>query len=266
MLTLYFSATGNTKYIARLFSKAMGATCLSIEEEADFRAEITAHDTIAFCYPIYASRAPLIMRRFVTEHAELLRGKKLAIFATQVAFSGDGARSLLDLLPSGHVEVVYAEHFNMPNNVCNLWPLFRRQSKRGIARRFARADGKIAAVSADMQAGRVKRRGFSRFSRVLGKLQAPAWLRKGERIMGQNLKINDNCTACNLCVSACPMRNLENEQDKIVHKNNCTVCYRCVNLCPQRAITVFLHQKLRWQYRGLPPGVRCPSVLPKAKP
>ena len=52
MLTIYFSGTGNTKYIAELFSQKMGANCLSIEADVDFQAEIIAHDSIAFCYPI----------------------------------------------------------------------------------------------------------------------------------------------------------------------------------------------------------------------
>ena len=77
MLTIYFSGTGNTKCIAQLFSEKMGGACRSIEEDAPFSEEIAAHDTVAFCYPIYGSRVPLIMRAFVAGHLEALKGKKL---------------------------------------------------------------------------------------------------------------------------------------------------------------------------------------------
>jgi len=34
MLTLYFSGTGNTEYVAKLFSQKMSAKCFSIEDDA----------------------------------------------------------------------------------------------------------------------------------------------------------------------------------------------------------------------------------------
>ena len=41
MLMLYFSGTGNSKYIANLFSKKVNAKCYSIEENIDFKKEIS---------------------------------------------------------------------------------------------------------------------------------------------------------------------------------------------------------------------------------
>ena len=40
MLMLYFSGTGNSKYIANLFSKKVNAKCYSIEENIDFKKGI----------------------------------------------------------------------------------------------------------------------------------------------------------------------------------------------------------------------------------
>jgi len=248
MLTLYFSGTGNTAYLARQFSGKMEAKCLSIEAKADFTAEITAQDTITFCYPIYGSRPPRIMREFVAQHAEALRGKCLIIFATQVLFSGDGARSILDSLPAGHVEVIYAEHFRLPNNVSNLWPLYRQPSARRLEGYRLRGLHKLELVCADILSQRIKKRGFSGLSRFLGKIQGVAWLKGGESVMGRNVKIHNTCTVCDLCVTICPVQNLENRGGKIVSNNTCIVCYRCVNRCPKQAITVFIHQKPKWQY------------------
>lgn len=119
MIMLYFSCTGNSKYIANMFSDKMDIQCHSIEEKIDFKSLIDKHETIAFCYPIYGSYVPRIMRDFVQGKVDKLKNKKLIIFCTQLMFSGDGARSFTDLLPDGYGEVIYAEHFNMPNNICN---------------------------------------------------------------------------------------------------------------------------------------------------
>ena len=65
MVTLFFSGTGNTKYVAEHVSKKLNAVCHSIEEDIDFPSIIKAHDCICVAYPIYASRSPLIFREFV---------------------------------------------------------------------------------------------------------------------------------------------------------------------------------------------------------
>lgn len=249
MLTLYFSGTGNTAYLAHRFSEQTGARCLSIEEPAAFASIIAEHDTIVFCYPIYGSRPPRNMREFVARHADALQGKRVVLFVTQSLFSGDGARSFLDLLPAGHVEVVYGEHFRMPNNVSNLWPLYRRQREAKLHACRNRVDTKLTGVCQEIQDGIEKRRGFSGVSRFLGWLQAKPWLSGGEALMGRSLNIYHNhCTACGLCVRLCPTKNLVQQGDTIVPQASCIVCYRCVNRCPEQAITVFFPQRPKWQY------------------
>jgi len=120
MLTLYFSGTGNTKYAAELFSRKMNAKCFSIEEKIDFSVEIKAHEVVAFCYPIYNSRVPRIMRMFAHEHMASLVGKKVVILVTQQKFSGDGARVFTDLFEDDAIEVIYAEHFDLQQNMGNI--------------------------------------------------------------------------------------------------------------------------------------------------
>ena len=259
-LTIYFSGTGNTKHIAELFSGKTGARCLSVEDDEDFGGEIQKADTIAFCYPIYGSRVPLIMREFVAKHMAALKGKKLIIFITQLIFSGDGARVLCDLFPKGHIEVTYSEHFFMPNNVCN-FALLRKASDKNIQNRIKHAEKKMERVCRDIRNGKKKKRGFFVLARLLGKVQGIPWQGDSKNAFANEgtledkaknrVKIDADCNACGICVERCPMKNLKNEQGEISHNNNCTACYRCVNLCPEKAITIFFNKKPKWQYKGL---------------
>jgi len=252
ILTLYFSGTGNTKYIAQSFSRKMDSKCLSIEADISFSDEIKRHNIIAFCYPIYGSRVPRIMREFVSAHMDELTGKKIIIFATQFMFSGDGARAFSDMFKQSEPEIIYAEHFSMPNNICN-FPLLKKPSKKKVRRHLVKSETKIEKVCRNLKEGIIVKRGFSRLSRMLGNTQGKTW--QGNNNTGfehkakSGVKIAKNCTACNLCVSICPMKNLENIKNKIKPKDNCTVCYRCVNRCPRKAITVMMfHKKPKWQY------------------
>ena len=258
MLTLYFSGTGNTKYAAELFSQKTGAKCFSIEDDIDFALEIKEHNTIAFCYPIYCSRVPQLMRVFAHDHMADLLGKKIIILVTQQAFSGDGARVFTDLFEDGSIEVIYAEHFNMQQNMGN-FPVIRtlfKPSDKSRRKFIKKTEAKMTAVCDDIKDGIVKKRGFSGGSIVLGYIQGKAWQKdtksvlaeKLEKKMQDGVKIHGDCSVCNMCTEFCPAKNLVNKDGKIEHLNNCTICYRCVNRCPQKAITVFVHSKPKWQY------------------
>ena len=270
MLTIYFSGTGNTKYIAELFSRKMGAKCLSIEDEAECIRSINAHEIITFCYPIYGSRVPRNMREFVLRHMDALIGKKIIIIVTQALFSGDGARVFTDMFDEGTIDVVYAEHFYMPNNICNV-PLLRKPGDKTIRKYLAKADAKMDRTCQNINDGIAVKRGFSRLSRVLGNIQGLLWQgsskreRKNrhnpeakpaprftaEQMLKNSVKIRKNCTVCSICVSVCPVQNFEESSGAIKTKGNCVMCYRCVNRCPSKAITVMIPRRPRWQYGGV---------------
>ena len=55
MVIVYFSGTGNSKYIAEKFADRMQIEAHSIEETIDFGNVFNKVDTIAVCYPIYGS-------------------------------------------------------------------------------------------------------------------------------------------------------------------------------------------------------------------
>ncbi|MCL2815473.1 MAG: EFR1 family ferrodoxin [Oscillospiraceae bacterium] len=249
MVMLYFSGTGNSKYVAELFCRRMNAACHSVEEEIDFNELITSENIIGFCYPVYGSRVPRIMREFVKSHMESLKNKNLVIFCTQMYFSGDGARAFTDIFLRGYANVIYAEHFLMPNNVCNVFitPL---PSQKTIKKYITKAERKMRTVCDHIENGVIKKRGFNPGSRALGLIQG-VFYPKLEKMTMNKVRVGSDCTQCNLCVEICPMNNFEKENGKIIPKNNCTICYRCINRCPQKAITIYFKGKIKKQYKGL---------------
>jgi len=260
MLMLFFSGTGNSKYIAELFCRKINTVpvsqCHSIEENVDFGKLISSYETIGFCYPIYGSRVPRIMREFAGKYIEFLKDKKIIIFCTQWIFSGDGARVFTDMFAHNYVNVIYAEHFFMPNNVNNLSFLPIANEKK-IKKYLMRAESKMQIVCNNINNGITKKRGFNIFSRFLGLFQGvfmSVWEKKALDLV----RVSNECTCsdasamkCSLCVSICPMRNFENQNGKIITKGNCTICYRCINKCPKKAIAVFLPAKPKVQYSGI---------------
>ena len=75
------------------------------------------------------------------------------ILATQMMFSGDGARCFTDLLPKGYCEVLYAEQMIMPNNVNNM-KAFQRTPDAQILALAEEARAHIRRITEDLKAGR----------------------------------------------------------------------------------------------------------------
>ncbi|WP_018526031.1 EFR1 family ferrodoxin [Alkalispirochaeta alkalica] len=261
MITLYFSGTGNSRFVAETFSRHAGGACHSIEEPLNFAALLARQERICFCYPVYGSCVPRIMRDFVLLHREYLEDKKLVILATQFLFSGDGARAFTDLLQAGHCQVVCADHIRMPNNICN-FPLFPVKDASRCARRLRSAQRQVVRAVRCLESGVVRRRGFSAASRLLGFLTQRLWFLRIEDMAGRDVRVTEACTSCGICVQTCPRDNLfltsgppaPNSSApgsvRVEQRGRCTLCYRCVNTCPEMAITVLWHGPVRRQYHG----------------
>jgi ferredoxin len=248
MMVLYFSGTGNSRFVAELFRQRTGAECHSIEEAVDFAGRMARHGEIAVCYPVYCSGVPRLMREFAEEYRESFRDKQVLIFCTQMMFSGDGARSFTDLFPAGWFAVRYAEHFFMPNNLCNVLPAFT-YSRRTVRRETGRAAARVERICRRLERDREKHRGFGALPRKVGYMQRRYFPATEEKAR-DNVRVGDACTACGLCARRCPVCNLRLVGGKLIPQGNCMFCYRCVNLCPRKAITVVYHKPVTSQYKG----------------
>jgi len=92
MIGVYFSGTGNSKYVLEKFLKEYGnhVILFSIEDEKLVES-INTHDEIIFSYPVQYSAVPKYLSDFIHNNPEIWKGKKIFIIATMALFSGDGA-------------------------------------------------------------------------------------------------------------------------------------------------------------------------------
>lgn len=252
-LYLYFSGTGNTKYVVKkfceLYEEKNEHKIISIEDETrDFDKLIKKANIIAIAYPIYGSILPYILTDFLKTHMDSFKDKRIMTIATQALFSGDGGALPYRELKQSNVKHLHSIHVNMPSNLVDVGifpskPIFKTKKK------VLKADAKIKKVVARIQSGKTVKDGRRWYSRTIGYLFQRG-LAKGmmERLRTKVKIDNDICIKCNQCVSTCPTGNLYNEDGMIQFKNQCTLCYRCVNQCPTKAISIFSKKKPKIQY------------------
>ena len=251
-LYLYFSGTGNTKYVMEKFSSLYEDTefiIKSIEEnEFNFNKAIKESNIIIIGYPIYGCTMPIIMIDFLEKYLETFRNKKIITIATQMEFSGDGAALAYYLLKKANVNILHSIHIKMPNNISDFF-IFKILSSEKTDIVIRKADNKINEIVTKIKSGKTIKNGRRFYSRIVGYVMQRLVFNIFRKKMQKLISINhDKCITCKKCIEICPTNNLYLEDNLIKTKNKCTLCYRCVNSCPTQAMSLFSKKSPKVQY------------------
>ncbi len=238
MIGVYFSGTGNTRHCVSRFVGAIDAAAkvMAIENNEVVRY-IDNEELIVFGYPVYYSNLPKIVRDFIVDNRLIWRNKKIFVISTMGLFSGDGAGCSARLFKKYGATVLGGLHIKMPDCIGDVKLLKKTlDENRKI---ISEANGKIDNTAENFKAGKYTKEGLNVFYHMAGLFGQRLYF--GRKTKHYNTKIktdNEKCIKCGLCISLCPMNNIQLADDKIKFNDKCTMCYRCFANCPKQAITV----------------------------
>lgn len=238
MLGIYFSGTGNSRYVLEIFLNRLdeSANVCSIEEEniVDY---IKKNQELVFAYSVQYSNMPKMLKDFIDQNKGLWRGKKVFVIATMGLFSGDGAGILARRLKKYGAQITGGLHLKMPDSIADEKALKRPLEKNREL--VLAAERKIHKAVQDIQRGRTPREGIGLLYHLAGLFGQRLYFYGKTRHYSDQVKINpEKCVGCGKCVGLCPMKNLELVQSTAKAGDRCTMCYRCINTCPKQAITL----------------------------
>lgn len=237
MIIYYFSATGNTLKIAKLYAKeltALGAKVTLSEIKADSVPQDTnKYDLIGFAYPVHGFRTPEIVTDFAKKLPAAENGAKVFSIKTsgEPLKLNDGSYSELKRITEKRGYTFFAEyHYVMPYNM-----VFRHTD--GMARRMLdTAEARIPSHAAEILKERENLVKVPVSSKIMGALCLIE--RPGMRFNGRFYRVSgDKCVKCMACVKNCPVGNIRYEDGKFKFGWNCIGCARCAFNCPKDAIT-----------------------------
>lgn len=236
MLVLYFSGTGNTKYVCERFGSYFdNVMVISIEDDI-WLTEIHKHRTIVFGHPIQFSNCPIYVRDIIHSHHNLFEQKEIFVIATMGLFSGDGAGCSARIFKQYKINVIGGLHVKMPDNIADSKLLKKSVEKHRIT--IEKANRKIEIAARKLKQLKPTKNGLYFWHHLAGLLGQRLWFKKETRTYTDDVKISDSCSKCMRCVKQCPLDNLHLVNDKVEAKQRCTRCYRCVNICQEQAITI----------------------------
>ena len=273
ILVLYFSGTGNTKFIAKKFENRLSkkdyfVDCVSVENMSPEKVEI--YDLLIFGFPVYGYDMPVFLKEYVG-NITIPSSKGVILFSTIGYNGGNSLTRAAKLFQDKGFLVIGSREFLMPGNDGLI--ISKKNSKN--ARRVLDKDyGNSKAIESSVK-GIVKK--IDELSngnieekdvrlpkkRILYCIITPIMrfvFFLFEKIFTKKFRADESCIDCGLCEEICPADNISIENGEVKFKDNCYFCLRCINQCPAEAIQITRYTKGKFRFKG-PMGSYVPDPL-----
>lgn len=255
-MILYYSATGNTRYAARLLAERLQTEAFNILDLPENLAEkLAGDDSVGLMFPIYCWGVPPVMRRFVDQLKGPLKstvsdGAYLFAVCTCGDEAGTAMRSLDTLLQKEFGRRANALWSVIMPNTYVMLPGFDVDSPEVEAEKLSKAPGRLSEI-----ASLVRERKDGVYDVVQGSMPRlrsalfPVFEKWGVNTKWWN--VSDACIGCGKCAANCPAHNITLQDGRPVWGSNCFSCCACYHCCPVNAISYASFTKGKGQYHSV---------------
>lgn len=223
MTILYFTATGNSLYVAKQFDGKI----ISIPQAIKEKQYEFADDVIGVVCPVYCNMPPKIVLEFLSEAKLKAEYKFMILTYGHTNFGAAGlAQELCKEQSFDYIQTVLM--------VDNYLPMFDMNKETAIDKKL---DKQLAKIKEDI-AAKVKvipKRGAC--DKLKGGMADKYFSAHPELNDGSAITVTDKCVGCGICVKVCPIGNFYLANGVAKRKSEtCEFCLACANLCTNKAI------------------------------
>ncbi|MCQ2237746.1 MAG: EFR1 family ferrodoxin [Bacteroidaceae bacterium] len=249
-MILYFSATGNTKWVAQQLSTFISDSRIySLTNiETDIFETLEPDEPLGFCFPVHAWGIPEPVMRFISCFASRYHTPYIYMVCTCGDDCGKTHVQFRKLLQKNGHEPRFMASVQMPNTYINL-PGFDVDSVEVIEQKKQKAAEWVSTIGNYIlerkQGVHITEGAFPVLKSSLLKSFFKRFL-----VKDSYFRVTDKCVGCATCVQHCPMNNMIMELDKPIwlHNGSCITCMACYHHCPKKAIEFGKYTKEKGQY------------------
>lgn len=231
-MILYFSGTGNSRYVAEEIAKKTQDVCVSLNQlmkKNDFHPLISKEKPFVFVCPTYAWRTPRVVEELI-EKISFLGNLKAYFILTCGGETANAIQYIQKLCDkkkfvfSGFAEII------MPGNYI---AMFNAPSASEVKQKMQAVPAQIDVLADAI----VQEKDFSVFQpKEKWKSGLINTLFYKMFVQGKGFHATNKCISCGKCVALCPLNNIQMEDELSKWGDRCTHCMACIGGCPTGAI------------------------------
>lgn len=227
-LVFFFTGTGNSLYVAKLFTeKPLAIPQVLKEEKTIFEA-----DEIGLVFPDYRADAPPIVKEFI-QKVKL----KASYLFTVITFGNYDCNVVETWHTFAHEQGLDFDYITTVKMVDNYLPVFDMNNQR---KQDKKEDERFTKIQREVNENKkhipwLTEEERTRALRILG-FVPPLYPLTSKEL----LKLNtDDCIGCGICTEVCPRKCLSLTGKGLTMSDGaCEFCLACVQNCPQKALVL----------------------------
>lgn len=233
-MILYFSGTGNSRYIAYLLSKEMNDEVISINDYFKYEKKAVFHSEkpYVFVTPTYAWQMPQVVKEWI-ERAFFSGNTKAYVILTCGDSIGNAHFFVKRLFQKKtNLQFMGLEAIVMPENYIIMFQATKPKKSIELIEKATVQTQKLASYI-------VKEKTFAHRKYYFGSMMQSTLINYPFRhfiVSDKGFYASDKCISCQKCQRVCPFNNIDFADDHPLWKGHCQHCMACISFCPVEAI------------------------------
>lgn len=231
-MILFFSGTGNSKYVAKRLAAALGDTAVDLfgAIRSGEPLTVTSEKPFVIVAPTYAWQLPRPVQTVIKE-ASFTGSGEAAFVMTCGGDIGAAAKHNAALCREKGLNYRGTKAVVMPENYIAMFSAPEKDEALAIVEK---AEAVIDGIAALLKAGEPLPDDKSAFGGI--KSGPVNSLFYAFSVSDKAFTVGADCVHCGLCEKLCPMGNIYIYDGKPVFSGRCTHCMACICHCPKKAI------------------------------
>ena len=234
-MVLYFSATGNTKYMAEKIAEGLDDECLDLLDRIrnEDYSLIRSKKPFVICSPIYVCEMPRFFMDFL-KNVKLGGNRNMYFVFTSGGYSGAAAMLAKRIARGKKGVYMGCADVRMASNYVASKRYGIKEDEDNLPY-IRKAVGRIPEICRQVKNGeRLKSRHVFLFEILVVLPVNPLWNRYMQPT--SPFYTTDACIGCGKCVRLCPLHRIRMEEGRPLWSGSCAHCMACITNCPTEAI------------------------------
>ncbi|MEG0051572.1 MAG: EFR1 family ferrodoxin [Terrisporobacter sp.] len=232
-MILYFTGTGNSRYVAQMIGEITEDDVMSINKyiKTLCRESIKSHKPFVFVAPTYAWRIPKVVEKFIMK-AHFIGNNKVYFVLTCGAEPGNAISYVNKLCKEKNFELKGLSSVVMPENYIAMFEVPDKVEANQIINKSKEKIIKIAeCIKYNKPLIEESITLSDKFkSSIINPIFYPIC------VSSKGFYCTDKCIGCGKCAKLCALNNVRIIDKKPQWGQNCTHCMACICGCPNDAI------------------------------